>query len=145
MSVEEIKAIGRRWFEEWNKGKAAFMAVIDELHTNDLVYHGGGGEEIRGLENFKQECDDLFMAFPDLQFTVDDMVVEGDTIAIRYTWTGTQTGEFGGIPPTNKRVTACEIEIDRIANGKFAEIWARYDTLGMMQQLGVVPAAGKEK
>ena len=73
------------------------------------------------------------------------MTVEGDKIAIRYAWTGTQTGEFGGISPTNKKITAWEIEIDRIANGKFAEIWARYDTLDVMQQLGVVPAAGKEK
>lgn len=55
MSAEEIKALARRWFEEWNKGKVAFMAAIDELHTNNLVYHGGGGEDIRGLENFKKK------------------------------------------------------------------------------------------
>lgn len=145
MSVEEIKALARRWFEEWNKGKAAFMAVVDELHAIDIVLHGGGGEEIRGLKNFKQECDDLFGVFPDLHFTVDDMFVEGDKVAIRYTWTGTHKGEFKGIPPTNKKVTVWEIEIDRIADGKFAEIWTRYDTLGLMQQLGIVPTAGKEK
>jgi len=139
MSAEEIKALTRRWFEEANKGKAAFMAVIDELHTPDVVFHGGNGEEGHGLENFRKECDEVFSAFPDLHFTIDDMFVEGDKVAIRHTWTGTHKGEMKGIPPTNKKVTMWELEIDRVAGGKFAEIWARYDTLGMMQQLGLAP------
>jgi predicted ester cyclase len=77
-----------------------------------------------------------YSAFPDLHFTVSDMVVEGDKVAIRYKWTGTYKGELKGILLTNNKVTIWEIEIDRIAAGKFAEIWARYDTLGLMQQLG---------
>ena len=141
MSAEEIKALTRRWFEEANKGKAAFMAVIDELHATDIVFHGGSGEEGRGLDDFRKACDELFSALPDLHFTVDDMVVEGDKVAIRYTWTGTHKGEIKGIPPTNKKVTMWELEIDRITGGKFAEIWARYDTLGLMQQLGLVPTS----
>ena len=143
MSVEEIKALMRRWFEECNKGKAAFMAIIDELHAIDIVCHGGGGEEICGLKDFKQEIDEWLSAFPDLHFTINDMVVEGDKVAIRTTWTGTHKGELKGVSPTNKKVTAWEIEIDRIADGKIAEVWTRYDTLGVMQQLGLVPAPGK--
>jgi len=143
MSTEEIKALARRWFEEANKGEAAFMTVIDELHATDIVGHGGGGEETRGLKDLKRDLMEWYSAFPDLHFTIDDMVVEGDKVAIRYTWTGTHTGEIKGIPPTNKKVTMWEVEIDRIAGGKFAEIWARYDTLGLMQQLGIVPKPGK--
>jgi hypothetical protein len=68
----------RRWFEECNKGKTAFMAVFDELHAADIVAHGGTGEEVRGLKNFKEYCLEWLNAFPDLHFTVDDIVVEGD-------------------------------------------------------------------
>ena len=138
MSVEDIKALARRWLEEANKGEAAFMTVIDELHAADIVAHGGSGEETRG-KDLKQDLIEWFRAFPDLQFTIDDMVVEGDKVAIRYTWTGTHTGELKGINPTNKKVTMWEIEIDRIVDGKIAEIWARYDTMGFMQQLGLIP------
>lgn len=145
MSAEEIKALARRWFEEANKGKAAFMAVIDELHATDIVCHGGGGEETRGLKDLKRDLIEWFNAFPDLHFTVSDMVVEGDKVAIRYTWTGTHKGEIQGILPTNKKVTMWEIQIDRIAGGKFAEIWARYDTLSFMQQLGIVSTQGEKK
>jgi len=143
MSAKEIKALARRWFEEANKGKAAFMTVIDELHAADIVGHGGGGEEVHGLKDWKRDLMEWYSAFPDLHFTIDDMVVEGDKVAIRYTWTGTHKGEIKGIRPTNKKVTMWEIQIDRIAGGKFAEIWARYDTLGLMQQLGQVPTQRK--
>lgn len=143
MSVKEIKALARRWFEEANRGKVAFMAVMDELHTTDIVCHGGTGEEIRGLKDLKRDLMEWYSAFPDLHFTIGDMVVEGDKVAIRCTWTGTHKGEIKGIPPTNKKVTMWEIQIDRIAGGKFAEIWTRYDTLGLMQQLGLAPTPAK--
>jgi steroid delta-isomerase-like uncharacterized protein len=114
------------------------MAAIDELHATNVVFHGGTGEEVRGLRDFKKECDEWLSAFPDLHFTINDMVVEGDKVAIRTTWTGTHKGKIKGIPPTNKKVTAWELEIDRFADGKIAEVWTRYDTLGLMQQLGLV-------
>jgi len=89
--------------------------------------HGGGGEEIRGLKELKRDLTEWFNAFPDLHFTISDMVFEGDRVAIRYTWTGTHKGEIKGNPPTNKKVTMWEVEIDRIAGSRFAEIWSRYD------------------
>lgn len=121
------------------------MTAIDDLHTTDIVFHGGTGEEGRGLRELKKECDEWYSAFPDLHFTIGDMVVEGDKVAIRYAWTGTHKGKIKGIPPTNKKVTMWEIQIDRIASGKFAEIWTRYDTLGLMQQLGLALALGKKR
>jgi hypothetical protein len=145
MSAKEIKALMRCWFEECNKGEEAFMAVFDKLHAADIVIHGGTGEEILGLKKFKQYCREWLNAFPDLHFTINDMVVEGDRVAVRSTWTGTHKGEIKGISPTNRKVTSWEIEIDRIAGGKIAEIWTRYDTLGVMQQLSLAPTSGKGK
>jgi len=143
MSAKEIKALERRFVEEWNRGKAAAMAVIDELCATDFVFHSGTGEDIHGLKDFQQSMSEFYSAFPDNHSTIDDMVVEGDKVAVRFTMTGTHKGEFSGIPPTNKKVTICGIYIDRIAGGKFVEGWERFDTLGLMQQLGLVPTPGK--
>jgi len=139
MSVEDIKSLERRFFEELNKGKAAGMAVLNELVANDIVFHSGRGEDIRGLKDFKQYYSGIYSAFPDVHFTIDDMVVEGDKAVIRWTVTCTHKGEYRGIPPTNKKVTKWAIQIDRIAGDKYMEIWERFDTLSWMKQLGVVP------
>jgi len=145
MSAKEIKALERRFFKEWNKGKTATMTIIDELCATNIAYHGGGGEEIHGIKDFKKSMSEFFSAFPDNHFTIDDMVVEGDKATVRWTMTGTHKGEFMGIPPTNKKVTIWAISIDRWAGGKFVETWERLDTLGLMQQLGLVPKPGKGK
>jgi len=145
MSAKEIKALERRFFEEWNKGKAAAMAVIDELGATDCVYHGASGEEIHGLKGFKKSMSEFYSAFPDNHFTIEDMVAEGDKVAVRWTLTGTHKGKYGGVPPTNKKMTIWGISIDRIAGGKFVETWERLDTLGFMQQLGLIPTPKKEK
>ena len=130
-------------YEEYNKGKAAVLAVIDELYATDTVQHSSTGQDIRGIKDYKQHVSEFSSAFPDLHFTIDDMVAEGDKVAVRLTATGTNKGAFRGIPPTNKKVTVWEIQIDRVAGGKFVECWSRYDTLGLMQQLGLIPTPGK--
>jgi predicted ester cyclase len=145
MSAEEIKALECSFLEALNKGKAAAMAAIEELCATDFVSHGGTGEDIRGIKDFKHDCGEWYRVFPDIHFTIDDMVVEGDKVAVRHTWTGTHKGEFMGIPPTNKKVTMWEIYIDRIAGGKFVESWVRYDTLSLMQQFGLVLTSEKVK
>jgi steroid delta-isomerase-like uncharacterized protein len=143
MSTKEIKSLERHFFEKWNKGKAAGMAVIDETCAANCVFHTGSGEDIRGLKDFKQYMSELYSGFPDNQMTIDDMLVEGDKVAVRFTFTGTHKGEYMGIPPTNKKMTGWIIEIHRIAGGKFVEGWQRIDTMGFMQQLGVIPTSGK--
>ena len=145
MSAKEIKALTRRFVEEYNKGKAAANAVTDELFATNFVMHGSAGEEIRGIKNIKQSGSEGFRAFPDYHLTIDDMVVEGDKVAIRATLTGTHKGEFMGIPPTNKKVTVWAMCIYRIAGGKFVESWEMMDMLGMMQQLGLVLTPKKEE
>ena len=143
MSADKIKALEHRFFESWNKGKAALLAAIDETCATNIVYHGALGGDIIGLKDFKQYMSVTFDAFPDSRIVLDDIIVEGDKAVVRYTATGTHTGTLQGIPPTNKKITLWAIEIDRIAEGKFVEAWTKTDTLGLMQQLGVVPMPKK--
>ena len=81
-------------------------------------------------------------AFPDLTSKIDVLMAEGDLVAGRMTTSGTQRGEFMGIPPTNKSFTMTEVHIVRIANGKAVEHWGNSDDMSMMQQLGVIPEPG---
>jgi predicted ester cyclase len=145
MSTKDLKALERHFFTEMNKGKAAGMAVIDESCAASIVFHTATGEDIRGLKDFKQLMGGVYDAFPDMHATLDDIVVEGDKAVVRYTITGTHKGAFMGIPATNKKGTLWGIEIDRIVGGKLVEGWERWDTLGLMQNLGVVPKPGKGK
>lgn len=140
MSVEEKMALVRHIIEEANKGKGNAITVMDKFYANDFVIHGGTGEEIHGLNNWKQHYSELLDAIPDLHLIIDDMVVEGDKVAVRWTITGTHRGVLRGIPPTNKKVKTWGIQIYRFAGGRLMEIWERYDTLSTMQQLGAVPS-----
>jgi predicted ester cyclase len=79
-------------------------------------------------------------AFPDLRLTVEDLMAEGDRVAARVTFRGTHKGPFQGIPPTNRQVTFTSIEMNRMVDGKVAEHWVEIDLLGLLQQLGAVPA-----
>ena len=143
MAAKEIKALERRLYEEYNKGNVAVLAVIDELYSADTIQHSSTGADIRGIKNYKQHVSEFCNAFPDLYFTINDIVAEGDKVAVRLTGTDTNKGAFRGIPPTNKKVTVWMIQIDRIVGGKFVEGWSRYDTFGLMQQLGLIPTPGK--
>jgi steroid delta-isomerase-like uncharacterized protein len=140
MSTKDLKALERHFAEEWNKGKAAAMAVISETCATNIVFHTGARTDIRGLKGVKQFMSKFYKAFPDNHMTIDDMIGEGDKVVVRYTFTGTHTGEYMGIPPTNKKIKMWALEIDRIAGGKFVEGWLRFDTIGLMQQLGLRPA-----
>jgi len=137
MPTEENKALMRRFYEEISKGN---LAVVDELVAADLIEHS---PFVPGQAPGRQGTLDLFTmiraAFPDLRVTVEDMVAEGDKVVARGTFSGTHKGEFMGIAPTGKQMTVGLIEILRIAGGKMVEHWNVVDSLGMMQQLGVVP------
>jgi predicted ester cyclase len=143
MSAKEIKALERRALEAFNKGKAAAMTFIDERFATNIVSHMADGREIRGLKDTKQFNSAFYDAFPDMHRILDDIVVEGDKAAVRYTFSGTHKGELMGIPPTNKKVTIWQIDIHRIVGGKLVESWSMIDTLGAMQQLGLAPTPGK--
>ncbi len=140
MSTEQNKAKVRRVFEEvFNKGN---LSVVDEIMANDYVFHMGQGVEFKGPNGFKQLATMFRNAFPDIHFTVEDMMAEGDKVATRYTLRGTHKGELMGIRPTGKQFTTTGNVIMRFASGKEVEAFGVGDMLAMYQQLGVVPPIG---
>ena len=140
MSTEENKALIRRAYEEGFNQKN--LAVFDEMDAPDFIVHNAS-TTMEGLEAFKQFLSMYLNAFPDARFTVEDMIAEGDKVVARHTFRGTQTGELMGIPPTGKQVTTTGVTITRFANGMGVELWGNSDDLGLLQQLGVVPAPGQ--
>ncbi len=137
MSVEENKANYRRITEEiWIKGN---IALVDELFAPNYVNHDPMAPEVRDLDGFKQYIVSTRTAFPDMDVTLDDLIAEGDKVAGRWTFTGTHKAEWGGIPATGKQVTMTGMTISRFVDGKTVENWWSLDSLGLLQQLGVVP------
>lgn len=134
MSLEENKSLLRIFFEELNKGN---LEVWEELCASGYIYHGTAGDMT--LEQSKHHAASLLAAFPDLNGVIDDMIAERDKVVARYTITGTHRGPYTGIVPTGKKIVLQGVEIDRISNRKFIETWTVSDTLGLMQQLGVIP------
>ena len=138
MSSETNKTVSRRFFEEvFSKGK---LAVADEIIAKDKVHSGPANPPglLPGLEGTKQLVTMYRNAFPDVHFTIDEQIAEGDKVMTRWTAHGTHQGELAGIPATGKSSTVTGISLDRIVNGKIAENWAIFDEFGMMQQLGVI-------
>jgi len=143
MVAEENKAIVQR-FNELVVGevfRTGNVDALDEVLAPELVYHQP--EAPPDLESYKRFLAMLRLACPDLSHTVEDMIAEGDKVVDRLTWQATHKGPFMGIPPTGNRLTVTEIHINRIAEGRIVERWSQPDMLGLMQQLGAVPAPGQ--
>ena len=136
MSVEENKAIERRFWEKIFNGRN--VDLIDELFATNYVLHGSGGQDLNA-EGTKQMLSMYFNAFPDLHATIEDLFAAEDRVATRSIMRGTHRGEMMGIPPTGKQVTVMLVSIDRIVDGKFVESWHLSDQVGMMRQLGAMP------
>ena len=138
--MEANKTASRRIIEEiFGAGK---FDLADDLLRKDAVGHDPAlPEPVKGPEGLKESARGYREAFPDLEAIVEEILAEGDLVATRWTCRGTQKGELFGISPTGKQVTVSGITIDRYVDGKLAESWSNWDTLGLMQQLGAVPAA----
>lgn len=143
MSTEDNKAAYRQFIEEVMNKKN--VAAIDTFIDPNQVEHFAPPGTPGGIEGAKQLFGMFLTAFPDLHVMVEDMIAEGDKIVSRITMSGTQQGVFMDIPPTGKQFSITSIEISRIAGGKIVEHWAEIDALGLMQQLGVVPAPGEAR
>jgi predicted ester cyclase len=136
----ENKRIARRFPEEVaTEGKTE---LIDEICIEDVVEHSPLGER-RGREALKEQSEYIHTVFPIVGVTIEDAVAEGDTIAQRLTFHGTHKGEFMGIEPTGAEVEIANILFTRIKDGRIAERWLLPDTLGLLQQLGVVELPGE--
>jgi predicted ester cyclase len=143
MSEEERnrEVLNRFWTEVWNDNK---LDVIDEIFHENFVDHGlAPGLTKQGPEGAKEAVMQFRTAFPDLTLTVDDLLVEGDKVLTRWTAVGTHDGPLnnpqGQIPPTGKKGVVLGMTLNRVEDGKIIEAWDNFDTIGMLQQLGVIP------
>jgi predicted ester cyclase len=136
MSAEQIKAQIRHMFAELNKKNSD---VFDEIATPEVISHLPNGTQLKNIDAWKQYVNVLFSAFPDARFTLDDIVVEGDTAAFRYTETGTYRGKLGNPAVPGKKVTDIVFVFFRYEGDRVAEQWGMLNQLGWYEQLGVVP------
>lgn len=132
-SVSDNKAVVLRSEAElWNKGN---LVVADQLYGPDYICHFVAGIEWKGIQDLKQQVVATRTAFPDWSERIDDILVEGDRVAIRFTSTGTQQGEFEGMAPTGRKVRIREAAFFRLVKGKIVEQWGFADSQALMQQL----------
>jgi predicted ester cyclase len=142
MSTEDNKAATRRLFDGFNQKD---VAIVDELCTPDFVLHdpagpgGWHGDGIHSREEYKEYLSGFFASLPG-QFTIDDIIAEGDKVVTRWTYRSTHQGQWRGVSPTGKEVTFTATSTSRFVDGKVAETWQNVDNLGVMRQLGLIPA-----
>ena len=137
--IEANKAVARKLFEvalnqdNWD--------VYNQIHSRDFVAHAGNRSE--GLAQDLQDAKGWRQAFPDGQYTIDQMIAEGDMVMVRWTGRGTNTGEGNGLPATGKHIEATGITVLHIVSGKIVEEWNETDMLGLLRQLGLAPPQQK--
>ena len=141
MGVEENKSLVRRFYDEvWNKGN---VEVASEVFAEDYVRHDlRPTQALRGPAGQAKIAADFRAAFPDLRMELDLILGDGDLVAARWTAEGTNTGPWGGRPPTGKRARFSGVNIFWFRDGKVIELWNHRDDLGLMQQLGAEIYAG---
>ena len=142
MTTEERNKAGfRRMYEEGlNRGN---LAVADELIDPECLDHEAHPGGNRGPESFRQLITMLRTAFPDLSFTIEALVAEGDTVAGRLIMNGTHAGPLMGMPPTGRAVRQAHMHFVRFRDGKAVEHWGVRDDMGMMRQMGLMPEPGR--
>ncbi len=138
MSTEQNKVIVRRWIEEgWNGHN---LAVVDELYAPDFVQHDPTSPgDVTSAAAIKQYVGAFIAGMPDLHFTIDELIAEGDKVVWRFVGTGTQTGMLMGLPPSGVRAAVDGLVVFRLANGRIAEAWVNFNALGLLQALGAIP------
>ena len=138
------KAVVRRLYDEvWNKRR---LELVDEIISPSHALHDPTlTDSSVGPDAYKRQVSRFIVGIPDLRFTIEDIVDEKEKLAVAWTISGTHTGEFMGIPATNKKVYVEGITINHIVDGKIMDSYISWDTFGMMQQLGVVSALGQTK
>ncbi len=137
MAAEENKAILRNWVDQaWNKGNYSLATEVlsPSYKLNDPSAHGTS----TGPESFKQFVSQYRTAIPDLTLKIEDMVAEGNKVVWRWHASGTHKGKLMGISPTGSHVELSGIVFSRFEKGKLVEDFSNWDTLGLLQQIGVV-------
>ncbi len=137
-SKQKNRDLVHRFTEAWND---ADFERLDELITDDYVLHDPSSffDPSPGLEGVKEVIQGFESAFPDGHFEIQDMVVEGNLVTVRWIGSGTHTGELFGVEPTGNEFEFDGFEMERIEGNKIAETWTVYDTMGLLQELEVLP------
>lgn len=135
MLKKENEILITRYFEEvWNQGK---LDVLDEIISPDYINHNPGmPDPIPGPAGLKPIVKAIREAFPDLHYTIDNMVISDDQVAVHVVMHGTHAGDFFGIAPTNKKIYINQMQIERIKNNKIIEHWRVTDDMALLKQLG---------
>jgi steroid delta-isomerase-like uncharacterized protein len=143
MPSQNREIVHKLFNDLFNKGN---LAVADEIIAANHLHHDPATPDFgKGPDGQKQIVTLYRKAFPDLLFTIDQIIDADDFVTTRYTSTGTHKGELRGIAPTNKAIKVEGVVINRISRGRIAESWVNWDALGLMEQLGVVTALEKAK
>ena len=138
--TENNKGLVRRWFREvWNEGREA---TIDELFAETGVAYGLGEREaeVRGPAQLKPFVRNLRGTLPDLQISIQDIMAEEDKVMVRVLLEGTHSGSGLGVPPSGRKIRVAGIVVIRISKGQFVEGWNSWDQLGLLRQIGALPA-----
>lgn len=141
MSIEQNKALVRRSVDEgWNQPD---FGNVDDCYAADFVHHDPYRANLEGFPAYKALYGEVVAGMPDAHLTIEDLIAEGDRVVKRYTIRGTHRGALLGVPPSGRQVSFSAISVYRIAGGKIAEGWLAFNLLGLLQQLGAVPAASQ--
>ncbi len=135
---EQNKQLVSQFFETLDRQDTEMMGQL--VSSTNYSLHFSGMPPMDWNENKKEFLAPFTKAFPDLRRNIVDMVAEGDKVAVSINVTGTYKGEFQGIPPTGKQVSFTAMDILTIIDGKITEEWATADMMGLMQQIGAIPA-----
>ncbi|HEY4668016.1 MAG TPA: ester cyclase [Anaerolineales bacterium] len=139
MTLEDNKAIVLSWFDAFNDRN---LGAADRIFAPEYTLHEPGlpPDFPKGPEGLKAFAGGLLRAFPDWHATVEDVMAEGDRVVLRFTEEGTHQGQLEHIPPSGKKVRIGGVSIFRMSGGKIAEEWEFADSLGLLQQIGAIPA-----
>ena len=141
ITEESLQTTLKLVLELWNEGN---FNAADQLYTTDVVRHDYGAmKDFEGLEAQKILVKENRTAFPDLTMTIDETFFQGNWVALRWTFTGTNTGPIGDMPPSGNQVQFSGASIVRLEGGKVAEGWDYYNNYTLLQQLGVIPPQGE--
>ena len=135
---EDNKEVVQRFAEEFKN--QANHGIVDELMTPGFIHHFTDPRLPPGRDAMKLLGQSIVAGFPDVHATVQDLLADGNRVIERTSVQATHTGDFNGIPATGKSVTWTEIHIYRMEDGKIAELWSEIDFLGLLSQLGAIPA-----
>jgi steroid delta-isomerase-like uncharacterized protein len=141
-TMTEREALARRFFEDvFSEGR---LELIDDITSDDFQAHDPQDRfaDLRGPAASRAVVKMYRNAFPDLRFTIEEVIEQRDRVVIRWTATGTHQGDLHGLAPTGRTATVTGITIWRMAGGRVVEGWTNWDTLGLMQQIGAAPAPG---